>query len=73
MFWRLHGWLDARWTEMRQAQGLSDQDPVYKAAIAKAQAEMAMLHHCCPKGTVGATLGDEIPLEARKFMENDGL
>ncbi len=32
-FWRLHGWIDARWTAYRQSQGLSDQDPAFRAAI----------------------------------------
>src|SRR5205807_1425436 len=25
-FWRLHGWIDARWSAFRQAKGLSDKD-----------------------------------------------
>jgi hypothetical protein len=73
MFWRLHGWLDARWTEMRKEKGLSDNDPAYKAAIAKATMEMTM-HHCCPtKGPVGAGLGgtpddQDVPESVRKIV-----
>jgi hypothetical protein len=36
-FWRLHGWIDARWTAFRQAKGLSDRDPAYVHAL---QSEM---------------------------------
>ena len=32
-FWRLHGWLDARWTAFRAAKGLSDTDPAFVAAL----------------------------------------
>jgi len=39
-FWRLHGWIDHVWTEYRAAKGLTDQDPVYDAAMRKAMAEM---------------------------------
>ncbi|MCA1568140.1 MAG: hypothetical protein LC803_21345 [Acidobacteria bacterium] len=32
-FWKLHGWIDTQWTRFRQAKGLSDDDPQYKAAL----------------------------------------
>jgi hypothetical protein len=32
-FWRLHGWIDARWTAFRRARGLSDTDPAYLHAL----------------------------------------
>ena len=32
-FWRLHGWIDARWTAFRRAKGLSDTDAAYVAAL----------------------------------------
>ncbi len=32
-FWRLHGWIDARWTAYRTAKGLSDQDAAFRQAI----------------------------------------
>jgi hypothetical protein len=59
LFWRLHGWIDARWTAYRQAKGLSNDDPAYQAAL-----QDAMMHmmHCCPtKGALGASEGDAIP------------
>jgi hypothetical protein len=28
-FWRLHGWIDARWSAFRRAKGLSDDDPAF--------------------------------------------
>jgi len=34
VFWRIHGWVDARWTAYRAAKGLDDAtDPVYLAAM----------------------------------------
>lgn len=32
-FWRLHGWIDARWSAFRAAKGLTDDDPAYVAAL----------------------------------------
>lgn len=32
-FWRLHGWLDSRWTAYRQAKGLPPEDPTLRALI----------------------------------------
>jgi hypothetical protein len=32
-FWRLHGWIDTRWSAYRRAKGLSDQDPAYRQAV----------------------------------------
>lgn len=49
LFWRLHGWIDARWTAYRAAKGLSDKDPAYIAALQQAKDHMLM--HM--KGTVG--------------------
>ena len=38
MFWRIHGWIDARWTAYRKAKGLDDAtDPTYLAALQDAQ------------------------------------
>jgi hypothetical protein len=42
MFWRLHGWLDARWTAFRTAKGLSDDDPEYTEAIEAAHHDLEM-------------------------------
>ena len=36
-FWRLHGWIESRWTAFRKLKGLTEQDPAYLAAIAKAE------------------------------------
>jgi len=41
IFWRIHGWVDARWTAYRMAKGLDDAtDPAYLQATADAQAWM---------------------------------
>jgi hypothetical protein len=58
LFWRLHGWIDARWTAYRAAKGLTNDDPAYQAALADAMMHMM---HCCPTG--GAKLGAEAPAE----------
>jgi hypothetical protein len=41
VFWRIHGWLDARWSAYRAAKGLTDDDPAYLAALEAA----ATWHH----------------------------
>ena len=59
-FWRLHGWIDAVWTEYRAQQGLTDDDPIYSAAMKQAMAEMPM--DSDTKG-LGAEEGDAPPDE----------
>jgi hypothetical protein len=70
VFWRLHGWIDARWTAFRVAKGLSDSDPAYVAALANANSEMMK---DMPKD--GGPLGqDNTPPESlTKFFEQEGL
>jgi hypothetical protein len=59
LFWRLHGWIDARWTAYRAAKGLTNDDPAYQAAL---QDAMTHMMHCCPtKGALGAGEPDPIP------------
>lgn len=40
IFWRLHGWIDARWTAFRAAKGLPDDEPGYVAALQEARQGM---------------------------------
>lgn len=40
VFWRIHGWVDSRWTAYRKAKGLDDTDPTYQAAMSAAQTWM---------------------------------
>ncbi len=41
MFWRLHGWVDARWTAYRKAKGRDDAtDTIYLQALSDSQAWM---------------------------------
>ena len=42
-FWRLHGWIDARWTAFREAKGLSDTDPAYVAALQAEKTHLATM------------------------------
>jgi hypothetical protein len=65
-FWRLHGWIESRWTAFRALKKLSDQDPAYEAAIKKA--EDMLLH----SGGVKAMPGQTPPPESlRKHFEQD--
>ncbi len=41
-FWRLHGWIDARWTAYRTASGRSETDPRYLKALEDAEAHMSV-------------------------------
>jgi hypothetical protein len=43
-FWRLHGWIDRLWTDYREAWGLSDDDPGYRALIDHHREMMAHPH-----------------------------
>ena len=65
-FWRLHGWIDHIWTEYRAQAGLTDDDPVYQAAMKKAMAEMPMTS----KG-LGGPEEDPPPDELTKWFENN--
>ena len=58
LFWRLHGWIDARWTAFRAAKGLSDSDPDYQAAL-----DAAMQNMMTPKSTdtLGTAPNDPVP------------
>ena len=67
MFWRLHGWIDARWTAFREAKGLTEDQADYASAIEAATAELEM------KMSGGATKGvpDAPPDSLTKFFEGD--
>lgn len=39
-FWRLHGWIDNRWTAFRTAKNLSENEPAYQQALAAAAHHM---------------------------------
>jgi hypothetical protein len=70
-FWRIHGWLEARWTEFRKIKNLSDEDPKYQAAIQKAEAMLAV-----KRGPVGAAMESSLkkdppPRSLTKFFEKE--
>ncbi|HTL37818.1 MAG TPA: hypothetical protein VL326_32025 [Kofleriaceae bacterium] len=65
-FWRLHGWIDRIWTKYRALKGLTDDDPVYGAAMRKAMAEMPL----DSKG-LGDPVSDPPPAELTKWFENN--
>ncbi len=66
-FWRLHGWIESRWTEYRAMKKMSDTDPAYEAAIQKAE----MMLKPGLKG-VGGGAPEPPPESLRKFFEQDG-
>lgn len=66
-FWRLHGWIESRWTEFRAMKHLTEDDPAYKAAIQKAEAMLATKM----KGPVGAGYAEPPPDSLRKFFEQN--
>ncbi len=45
IFWRLHGWIDNRWSEYREVRGLAENDPEYVAALRQAEEHMADQGH----------------------------
>ena len=71
IFWRLHGWIDARWTKFRAAKGLTETDPDYVAALKEASDEMM---EDMPKlgGAEGERgLEEPPPEEFTKFFEQN--
>lgn len=65
-FWRIHGWLESRWTEYRKIKNRSDDDPKYQAAISKARAMLAGGGIKAPPGPYQPP-----PRSLTKFFEND--
>jgi len=70
VFWRLHGWIDARWTAFRATKGLTNLDPAYLAALAKANSEMMK---DMPKDGVPLGQDNTPPESLTKFFEEEGL
>jgi hypothetical protein len=68
-FWRLHGWIESRWTAFRALKGLTEQDPAYQAAIKKGEDMLAMK----ASATLGGAMGnpEPPPLSLRKFFAQD--
>jgi hypothetical protein len=65
-FWRLLGWIDTVWTNYRALKGLTDDDPVYDAAMRKAMADMPM-----DDRGLGDPVSDPPPDELTKWFENN--
>ncbi len=68
VFWRLHGWIDARWTAYRKAKGFKETDADYVAALKAADAEM--MDSMPVSGTKGVSLEEPPPESLRKMFEN---
>jgi hypothetical protein len=69
-FWRLHGWIDQRWTAFRQAKGLSDNDPAFRHALDMEKQHMA--GQAMPMAAMGlraaaraATMPPQVPASLR--------
>ncbi len=67
IFWRLHGWIDARWSAVRAQNNLSDSDPAFQAALKNAENMFAMTMG----GTEGATASDDPPASLGQFFEQE--
>jgi hypothetical protein len=68
LFWRLHGWIDARWTAYRQLKNLSDSDPAYQAALQNATNMFTAMKMGGPLGGGGEP---PAPDTLTKFFENE--
>ena len=44
-FWRLHGWIDARWSAYRRLKGMSDTDPQYLSALNAEKQHLESMGH----------------------------
>jgi hypothetical protein len=68
LFWRLHGWIDSRWTAYRQLKNLSDSDPAYLAALQNATNMFSSMKMGGPLGG-----GDDsgAPDSLTKFFEQE--
>ena len=67
-FWRLHGWIESRWTEFRKIKGLTEKDTAYQAAIKKGE-DMLTMKLGGPVG--GKGIPEAPPLSLRKFFAQD--
>lgn len=66
-FWRIHGWIESRWTTFRTMKHLTEDDPAYQAAMKKAE----LMLGTGLKGIPGDGSNDEPPPKSlRKFFEH---
>jgi hypothetical protein len=65
-FWRLHGWIDKRWTAFRTSKALRDDEPSYVAALAAAEEHMSG-HH------MGVMKAGPLPVVATGHIRNLAL
>ena len=67
-FWRLHGWIESRWTAFRTLKHLTENDPTYQAALKKGE-DMFAMKLGGPMG--GKGLSEPPPESLRKFFAKD--
>ena len=66
-FWKLHGWIDARWAAYRQAKGLSDTDDSYQRALRSEKDAMRNMgvvhphHHAAGLEAIALTAPGPVP------------
>lgn len=46
-FWRLHGWIDQRWTLYRKIKGLDESQPAYQAALSEQMVPIKPMGSMC--------------------------
>ena len=72
IFWRIHGWVDARWTAYRTAKGLDDAtDPAYLKAMADAKVWMDdVMQHTAHMGDKTDDGCETVPDEVRNLFDD---
>lgn len=71
-FWRLHGWIESRWTEYRARKKRDENDPAYRAAIEAGERMLAnpAARSLPPPGASNGT-DDPPPESLRKFFSQN--
>jgi hypothetical protein len=74
MFWKLHGWIDKVWQDYRDAKGLSNDDPKYKADMLaqcrEMDTEISIIQQKKPMPTDTDPNPNPLPAETGFFATN---
>ena len=74
MFWKLHGWIDKVWQDYRDAKGLSNNDPKYKADMLaqcrEMDTEISIIQQKKPMPSDTDPNPNPLPVESGYFVTN---